>query len=255
MKGFIALLVVAVVVGGGVVDRAAGNRPSREAAVEPLAENVSDADATGQYLAFVDTALTGIENNAGSIEAAIGRAVSYAGRECPALVAGAAIGQSRWPVEMGITEDLGIAADHANAAIIFQLLRGSERLRSRDPALAGLLRDRVGAAARLAELARPRICMVLHGWREDHFQQVPRKLADFSRKFDELAKSADLVPSVLRRYIDRRDIASFHDVRRREEAVEHEMGTRILVGRAYLFLAIGLRRPRPARHGVRPSAK
>lgn len=252
MKGFISLLVLAAVV-GGVADRTDGGQASYRATVRPRAENASDT-AAGRYLAFVDTALAAIETNVGPIKAAIDRVVSYAGRECPAIVAGATLGHSRWPVEMGITEDLGIVADHANAAIIRQLLRRSERLRLRDSMLAGLLHRRVRAAARLAELARPPICMVLREWRRDHFQEIPRRLADFSREFDALANSADLVPSVLRRYVDRRDIATFHDVRHREQAVEDEMGTHIFVGRMHLFLAIGLRRPRPAGRGIRQSA-
>jgi hypothetical protein len=240
MKGFIGLLVLTAVV-GGVADRTAGGQASYHATVEPRAEHASDS-ATGQYLAFVDTALAAIETNVGPIEAAIDRVVSYTGRECPAIVAGAIIGHSRWPVETGITEDLGIAADRANATIIDQLLRRSKRLRLRDPMLAGLLYRRVRAAARLAELARPSVCVVLREWRRDHFQEIPRRLADFSREFDALAEATDLVPSVLQRYVDRRDIATLHDVRHREEAVEDEMGTRIFVGRKHLFQEIGLRR-------------
>ncbi len=160
-----------------------------------------------------------------SVEAAIHRVVSYEGRECPAILAGAAVRS---------------------------LLRRSERLRSRDPVLAGLVQRSVRAAARQADLARQRICMVLHQWRQDHFRQVPRKLAAFSQEFERLSQAANLVPPAVKSYLDRRDIATLDDVRHRELAVEHEMGTRSLVGSIHIFQAnrptageVGSARARP----------
>lgn len=245
MKGLIGLLVVVMMI-GGLVDRAIGDRPSHLAVAKSLAkslaENASDADATGLYLALVDTALTAIEANHKSIETSVYRVADDVARECPAVATGAAADQSRWPVEVGITEDLGIAADHANTAILHQLLRRSERLRLRDVTLAGLVQRGVRAAARQAGLARPPICMVLREWRQDHFRQTPRKLADFSRRFETVSEAADLAPSALGRYVDRRDLATLHDVQHRKLVIEYEMGTRILIGRMHIFQVIGLRR-------------
>src|ERR1700722_12377356 len=191
MKGFFGLLGVLAVI-GGVVSVADGDGPSRQRAASFDAQRGRNIEAVDKYLELVDKALVAIEGNGRAVEIAISRVVKHVKRECPAIASGAPSDQSRWRVGLGITEELGTAADHANGVIIGRLLQSSEQLQWGSPVIASATHRGVSAAATQAALARPRICVVLRDWRQGRFVRVPRRLAEFSQEFAAESEAARL---------------------------------------------------------------
>jgi hypothetical protein len=253
MRRGVSLLLVVAVIGVGIVHGSSEAGVRQQRLARPLDTRRSNTETARHYLALVGTALVAITTKERSDASAIDRVVTVVRNQCPAIAAGAPGGPSRWSVEVGITEALGIAAAHVNLGIALNLLRGSERLRWNDPTVTRIIQRSVRAASRQAEIAIPDLCGVLREWATGGFQLVPRELTAFSQKVEALSEAGSLVPTAIDKYFDGRD-ATLRDVRQRARSFASQLRRLILGGRAQILRAIALPRPKSARARVRASA-
>jgi hypothetical protein len=249
-----SLLIVVAMFGVGIVHGSSDAGVRQQRIARPLDVRRSNAETARHYLALVGTALVAMTTKERSDGSAIDRVVTVVRNRCPAIAAGAPGGPSRWSVEVGITEALGMAAAHVNLGIALNLLRGSERLHWNDPPVARVVQRSVRAASRQAELAIPDLCGVLREWATGGFQVVPRELTAFSQKVEALSEAGGLVPTAIDKDIDRRDALTLRNVRQHARSLVSQLRRRILGGRAQILRAIAIPRPKSARARARVRA-
>lgn len=204
------------------------------------ARRQGDAEATREYLAAAHSALIETKQDMPLVIDALNRIVNSVSHRCARVAATAPRNRTRWPVEVGVSETLLVAATHAYAPVVRKLDQRVSRLRWATPRLARLARRDVLAARALLNRKSPDLCGYLREWSRRHFGEVPRTLRRFSsglKQLSELSEEETLL-GALRRYETRK---ARRQVGRASRTVGSELRARIIGARTRLFKVIGLR--------------
>ncbi len=204
------------------------------------ARRQGDAKATREYLAAAHTALIETKQDMPLVIDALNRIVNNASHHCARVVATAPRNRTRWPVEVGVSETLLVAATHAYAPVVGKLDQRVSRLRWATLRLARLVRRYMLAAHALINRKSPDLCSYLREWSRQHFGDVPRPLRRFSSGLKQLSESSEdeTLLEALRRYEARK---ARRQVERVSRTVGSELRVRIISARTRLFKVIGLR--------------
>lgn len=197
----------------------------------------TDDEAMRMYLAAERVAFTEIRRNMPSLTVSINQLVHNTDRHCLAIAADAPRNPSRWPVEVGITETLLVAAAHADAHITAKLGQKVSGLRWTMPRLTDLVQREVLATSALAHHKLPELCSDLREWARSRFQHVPPTLRQFSHEVKPFSEGSSLL-SALSKY---ESTTERREVEQLGRTVTKELTARILIARKRMFNVVGLR--------------
>lgn len=229
--GAITICVLAAGVLGTYVVSSQGSDAHRQGNVE----------ATRIYLATTYAALIETKRDVPLVVDALNRIVDNASDRCAGVVAAAAPhNRTRWPIEVGVTETLLVAAARAYAPVVRKLDQRVSHLRWATPRLARLVRRDMFAARTLINRKSPELCGYLQEWSRQHFVGVPRTLRRFSNGLKQFSTSSEeeTLFGALRRYETKK---ARLQVERVSRTVGGELRARIIGARTRLFKVIGLR--------------
>jgi hypothetical protein len=192
------------------------------------------------YLATTHAALIETKRDMPLVVDALNRIVDTASDRCAGVATSAPDNRTRWPVEVGVTETLLVAATQAYEPVVRKLDQRVSRLRWATPRLARLVRRDMFAARTLINRKSPELCRYLQEWSRQHFGGVPRVLRRFSNELKQFSASSEggTLLGALRRYETRKVGLQ---VERASGTVGSELRVRITDARTRLFKVIGLR--------------
>lgn len=196
-----------------------------------------DDEAARAYLTAARAAFVEIKKNMPLVTIAVNRLVHNTERYCPAVAARAPRNPTRWPVELGITETMLVAATHADARVAARLRHRISRLRWTTPHLTHLVQQEILADSVLAHRKLPELCSDLREWARGGFQRVPPTLQQFSHEVQPYSEGSSLL-SALHKYESTTDRREAEQLSR---TVARELRVHVLSARKRLFNVVGLR--------------